>query len=98
MDEQCHVEPRKKTATMEEKQSTTLVLLAVKGMGCTNCAARVQNSLLQINGVVAAIVDHVYGLAQVIYNPGMTDQQALIDAVSRAGNDGRHEYRAWVFP
>jgi copper chaperone CopZ len=97
MDEHCHVETLKKTATAEEKQSTALIMLAVQGMGCTNCAARVQNSLLQINGVVAAIVDHEYGLAQVIYNPGMTDQEALIEAVARAGNDGWHEYRAWVY-
>jgi copper chaperone CopZ len=97
MDDQCHVEPLQKTATHEEKQSTTLIMLAVQGMGCTNCAARVQNSLLQINGVVAAIADHEYGLAQVIYNPDLTTQEALIDAVARAGGDGRHEYRAWVY-
>jgi copper chaperone CopZ len=97
MDDQCHVEPLKKTATLEEIQSTAIIMLAVQGMGCTNCAARVQNSLLQINGVIAAIVDHGYGLAQVVYNPDMTDQEALIYAVARAGGDGRHEYRACMY-
>lgn len=43
MDENCHVEPLQKTATPEEQQATTSALLAVGGMGCPNCAARVRN-------------------------------------------------------
>lgn len=97
MEEQCHVEPLQKTATHEEKQSTNLIVLAVQGMGCPNCANRVRNSVIQVDGVVDALVDHTYGLAQVIYNPNLTNQEALIDAVARAGGDGRHEYRAWMY-
>ena len=94
MDENCHVEPLQKTATAEEQQTTTSALLAVWGMGCPNCAARVRNSLLSLKGVVDAEVDHTIGMAEVVFNPSLTAIPALIEAVARAGGDGRHEYRA----
>ncbi|MBM2848780.1 MAG: heavy metal translocating P-type ATPase [Anaerolineales bacterium] len=94
MDENCHVEPLQKTATAEEQQTTTSALLAVWGMGCPNCAARVRNSLISLKGVVDAEVDHTIGMAEVVFNPSLTAIPALIEAVARAGGDGRHEYRA----
>jgi copper chaperone CopZ len=94
MDENCHVEPLQKTATSEEQQTTTSALLAVWGMGCPNCAARVRNSLLALHGVNNAEVDHTIGMAEVVFNPNLTAIPALIEAVARAGGDGRHEYRA----
>jgi copper chaperone CopZ len=94
MDENCHVAPLQKTATAEEQQTTTSALLAVWGMGCPNCAARVRNSLLALKGVVDAEVDHTIGMAEVVFNPNLTAIPALIEAVARAGGDGRHEYRA----
>lgn len=92
--EHCHVEPIEKTASQEELQQQNQVLLSVLGMGCPNCAARVRNSILNLHGVISADVDHVRGLAKVSYNPQLTDVGALTGAVARAGNDGRHEYRA----
>ena len=94
MDEQCHVEPLQKTATPDERGHTTWKVLAVQGMGCPNCAARVRNSLISLNGVIEAYVDHVIGLADVEFNPTRVTIPALIAAVARAGGDGRHEYRA----
>ena len=94
MDENCHVELLQKTATAEEQQTTTSALLAVWGMGCPNCAARVRNSLLALHGVINAEVDHTIGMAEVVFNPSLTAIPALIEAVTRAGGDGRHEYRA----
>ncbi|MBI3362269.1 MAG: heavy-metal-associated domain-containing protein [Chloroflexi bacterium] len=94
MDDNCHVEPIQKVATAEEQQATTTTLLVVWGMGCPNCAARVRNSLISLDGVVEAHVDHMVGLAQVEYNPHLTAIPSLINAVARAGGDGRHEYRA----
>ncbi len=96
MDENCHVEPLQKTATPEEQQATTSALLAVGGMGCPNCAARVRNSLLALTGVVEAQVLLETGVAEVTYNPSLTDIPALINAVAQAGGDGRHDYRAQV--
>lgn len=97
MEENCHVEPIHKTATPEEMNSTSLVMLAVSGMGCRNCATRVKNSLIQVKGVIDAEVYHSSGVAEVIYNPNLTTQTALVEAVARAGGDGRHEYRARVY-
>lgn len=96
MDDNCHVERLEKTASAEERQKVDQALLAVWGMGCPNCANRVRNSLLSLNGVLDASVDHRAGMAQVSFNPTMVSPEALVSAVSRAGGDGRHEYGAQV--
>src|SRR3970040_1656055 len=93
MDENCHVEPLQKAATADEQRITTWTLLAVYGMGCPNCANRVRNSLISLNGVIGAYVDHTMGIANVEFNPDRVTIPALINAVARAGGDGRHEYR-----
>ena len=94
MDEKCHVDPIEKIATVEERQNSASALLAVKGMGCPNCAARVRNSLLSLSGVVDAQVLLEAGMAEIKYNPDLTNVLALVDAVARAGGDARHQYRA----
>lgn len=94
MDATCHVEPLHKIVTNEEQQTTTLIMLGVQGMGCRNCATRVRNSLLALNGVIEAEVDHLTGTAAVEYNPQLVTVGSLCEAVACAGNDGRHQYRA----
>ena len=94
MDDNCHVDLIQKTATAEEQETATTAVLAVWGMGCPNCAARVRNSLIALTGVVEAYVDHTAGMAQVNFNPNLTSLPALVEAVAQAGGDGRHEYQA----
>ena len=95
MDSNCHVDTVQKTATVEERQVTTSALLTVQGMGCPNCAARVRNSLFSLTGVVEAQVLLELALADVTYNPTLTDIPALIKAVAQAGGgDARHNYQA----
>jgi len=94
VDDNCYVEPAQKIVTDEERQKVEMALLTVWGMGCPNCAARVRNSLLSLYGVIEAYVDHVFGMAQVVFNPELATVEALLLAVARAGNDGRHEYGA----
>lgn len=94
MDEQCEVEPLHKKVTAEEYQKTRLALLAVTGMGCPHCAARVGNSLIALYGVTDVLVDHISGNVQVTFNPDLVAFPALLEAVAQAGNDGRHDYRA----
>lgn len=94
MDDNCHVEPITKVASADEREKIEMVLLAVTGMGCPNCANRVRNSLLSVNGVVDAYVDHTTGFAQVAINPDLASDNVLVAAVARAGGDGRHEYGA----
>jgi copper chaperone CopZ len=97
MDKECHVEPVRKTIKPEEMEVTTQVTLAIQGMGCPNCAIRVQNSLIKVSGVIEAEVNHMSGVADVVYNPNLTTQKVLVEAVVHAGGDGRHSYSAQIF-
>ena len=98
MEEQCHVEPMQKETSIDDLQEAHIVGLAVQGMGCVNCATRVRNSLLALDGVVSADVDWERGLALVDYVPLKTNVDALLHAVAAAGNDGHHNYYAQVIP
>lgn len=95
MDENCYVEPiYKNTVNDEELRKADNALLAIWGMGCPNCATRVRNSLLALEGVYGVDVYLNMALAEVRYNGKKVSTEMLVNAVSRAGNDGRHEYRA----
>lgn len=94
MNDNCHVEPVQKTVTPEERKTVKRVLLTVQGMGCSNCAMRVRNSLVALKGVINADVDHATGTAEVEFNPHIVAIPALVGAVAQAGNDGRHAYSA----
>ncbi len=96
MDQDCRVEPLQKSVRDEDFDEAHMATLAIWGMGCPNCAMRVRNSLLTLDGVVSADIDLERGLAFVDYVPTKTDLHALVLAVSGAGNDGRHNYRAAV--
>ena len=90
----CSVKPIQPTVSAETFATVHTALLIVWGMGCPNCAMRVRNTLVQLDGVVAAYVDHEVGMAGVRFNPNRVTVQELIDAVGHAGNDGRHKYCA----
>ncbi len=90
----CGVEPIEKRTTIEEREESNQISFAVSGMGCMSCANRVRNSLLLLIGVVEAQVNHVKGIAQVVFNPRLTHQNEMFQAVVRAGGDGRHNYSA----
>lgn len=94
MENNCHVETIQKTATDVERAVEETVVLAVWGMGCPNCAIRVRNSLISLQGVTEAYVDHSIGSAKIFYNPYLVKVENLLNAVRQAGGDGRHEYGA----
>ena len=95
MSENCYVEPiYKNTVSAAELQNADSALLAVWGMGCENCATRVRNSLLSVDGVYGVDVYLNMAMAEVRYDSRRVSETNLIEAVARAGNDGRHEYRA----
>lgn len=96
MNGDCYVEPLEKTVSPEDLSEAHLATLAVWGMGCPNCANRVRNGLLGLDGVVSAAIDLERGLAFVDYVPARANLHDLILAVAAAGNDGRHDYRAVV--
>ena len=95
MDENCYVEPLyKNIASDDELRKAGSALLAVRGMGCENCAMRVRNSLLSLDGVYGVDVYLNMAMAEISYDSKKVSADALVNAVSNAGNDGRHEYRA----
>lgn len=97
MDENCYVEPiYKNSVSADQLQQAARETLLVRGMGCENCVTRVRNSLLSLDGVYGVDVYLNMALAEVRYDSKKVSADALVNAVSRAGNDGRHEYRAEV--
>lgn len=97
MDKNCFVEPiYKSSASADQLQNADVATLAVWGMGCENCATRVRNSLLSLDGVHGVDVYLNMALAEVRYDSQNVSVNMLVAAISRAGNDGCHEYRAEV--
>ena len=95
MDENCYVEPLYKTAaSADQVLNADRATLAIWGMGCQNCATRVRNSLLSMDGVYGVDVYLNMAIAEVSYDSKKISAQRLVEAVSRSGNDGHHEYRA----
>ena len=94
MYENCYVEPMYKNSTADQIRNGENALLRIWGMGCENCVTRVRNSLLSLDGVYRADVYLDLALAEVRYDSKKLSPDVLVDAVSRAGNDGRHNYRA----
>lgn len=93
-DADCHVDPLQADVTPHDLETARRVDLAVAGMGCPNCAARVRNGLLRWEGVLEAEVSHVTSLARVWYRPERTDSDGLCRAVARASKGTHHDYRA----
>ncbi len=95
MDDNCYVEPfYKNSASAEQIQKADKATLVIWGMGCENCATRVRNSLLALDAVYGVDIYLNMALAEVSYDGERISANMLVDAVARAGNDGRHEYRA----
>src|SRR5574339_613157 len=95
MDENCYVEPvYKDLVPAEQLQKADKATLIVWGMGCPNCATRVRNSLLALNGVYGVDVYLNMAVAEVSYGSQKIRPTEFAAAIAKAGNDGRHEYRA----
>lgn len=96
MSDNCHVEPIQKPAPDHIIQNASRILLSISGMGCPNCAARVRNGLLLLDGVYDAEVMLNMRMAEVYFDGKKVAAEMLIQAVAGAGNDGRHHYQAQV--
>lgn len=94
--ENCHVDPLEKPLDEAALAQAMAAYLAVWGMGCPRCAMRVRNGLLSLEHVLFADVLLEKGLAIVAYDPTRVTPEDLVVAVTTAGNDGRHHYRARV--
>jgi len=94
MDENCYVESIYKNSTTDQIRNGENALMRIWGMGCENCVTRVRNSLLSLEGVYGVDVFLNMALAEVRYDSKKVLADELVNAVSSAGNDGRHKYRA----
>lgn len=94
MSDNCHVEPIQKSALDHVIQSADRILLSISGMGCPNCATRVRNGLLSLDGVHDAEVMLNMRMAEIYFDEKKVSVQMLVQAVAESGNDGRHNYQA----
>ena len=65
--------------------------LAIEGMTCSACAARVQRALVHTDGVTEAAVNFAVEQALVHIDPAQTDLQSIIAVVQRCGYQAHHE-------
>jgi copper chaperone CopZ len=96
MDEGCHADPPEETSLANEQACIRIARLVVWGMYCPNCGTRIHSRLIAVNGVIEVRVDHTVGMVEVVFDSRLTNISALIDAVVRAGGDGRHTFGATV--
>lgn len=89
MDGCCSVPSDRKKFDLANYHQARLARLAISGMGCVGCAETITSSLLQVDGVVGAKVDHALGTAEVKFIPDRVDPGTLVQAVGRAGANGR---------
>jgi copper chaperone CopZ len=95
MDENCYVEPiYKELVPAEQLQKADKATLIVWGMGCPNCATRVRNILLALDGVYGVDVYLKMAVAEISYDSQKVRPTEFAAAIAKAGNDGHHEYRA----
>ncbi|WP_322488500.1 heavy metal translocating P-type ATPase [Chloroflexus sp.] len=64
---------------------TDEITLAITGMTCASCSARVEKALRKTPGVLSAEVNLASEQALVRYAPGMVDRVELVKAVEQAG-------------
>ncbi len=92
------VEPVEKAICADEQAQAQMARLLIIGLVCPNCAARVRNALLRLEGVVSADVDWTSGLAFIDFVPGAIDPHSMMRAVYKAGAEAGDCFRAAVIP
>lgn len=90
----CHVQPFQPTAGPPARRTARTIHLALAGMECNNCATRVLNALLGLDGVITVEVDLPASLAKIWYLVDRLDEIDLMSAVRDAGRDTDHGYLA----
>ncbi len=84
------IEPKKASTG----RVTSGIRLVIAGMGCPNCATRVRNALVSVDGVADAHVNLVPSVSRVLYDGERVTTEQLIAAVAAAGGGTHHEYSA----
>jgi len=92
----CYVAPLDKAVDPGHIADGAEARLLLAGLGCPNCAARVRNAILALDGVIAVDVSLEPQRAVAIYDPTRTLPDHLVEAVHRAGAASHHAYRAEI--
>jgi Cu+-exporting ATPase len=72
-----------------QRRLTSEVTLALEGMTCASCVARIERNLKKVEGVESAAVNLATEHGSVIYDPQKTNVAGLIAAVEKAGYGAR---------
>jgi copper chaperone CopZ len=83
------LDPLEKNLPPEERQALSFAQFYVLGMGCSDCASLIRNSLIALPEVVSAEVDYVRWWAEVVFNPDLTGIPLLIEAINQAGGESK---------
>ncbi len=84
------VRPQQETGSGEENDAATdVAVLALSGMTCASCVARVERALRRAPGVLDAAVNLATERATVRYSPDDTSPADLVRVVQDAGYDAR---------
>jgi copper chaperone len=91
-DSNCHVDLFHKPFDERDVSGISKISLSVRGMGCHNCAIRVRNAILRLDGVNWVDVDLETASAIVAYDATQVSPEQFIPAVATADPQGRHHY------
>jgi copper chaperone CopZ len=69
-------------AAQTDKPAGDVCTLKVKGMACSACASKVEQTALTLDGVKAAKVDQPKGTAEITYDASKTDPAAIAKYIS----------------
>lgn len=74
-----------------EEPAGDVCTLKVKGMACSACASKVEQTALKLEGVKAAKVDQPKGTAEITYDPSKTNPAAIAKHISdKSGFKAEH--------
>lgn len=96
MHENYEVEPIRKTVFMDQRRSADRLWLSIEGMDCSDCAIRVRNRLISLEGVYAADVYRNMELAEVFYDRHRVSPHTIQQAVHSAGTRDERRYHVVV--
>ncbi len=65
--------------------STHQISFAIRGMYCAKCAVKIQATLAQLDGIIAAQVNYASERASVVYDPARVYTVAMVEAVRSLG-------------
>lgn len=79
-------------AAQTEKPAGDVCTLKVKGMACSACASKVEQTALKLDGVTAAKVSQPNGTAEITYDAAKTNPAAIAKYISdKSGFKAEHE-------